>query len=92
VTIVWGLGVWGKEREDPRRLTRLEIESPDPATKGGVVEEKDTKDIASEEVEGHSLADRPVGESPVADRKGEDPDVEGHAMADRPVNERPVNE
>jgi hypothetical protein len=56
------------------------------------VEEKDTKDIASEEVEGHSLADRPVGESPVADRKGEDPDVEGHAMADRPVNERPVNE
>jgi hypothetical protein len=77
-----------KEREDPRVLARLEIESPDPATKGGVVEEKDTKDAQSEEVEGHTLAQRPIAETPVAERKGEEAEVEGHALTESPVAER----
>jgi hypothetical protein len=56
------------------------------------VEEKDAKDVQSEEVEGHALTERPSAESPVAERASDDPEVEGHALTERPVAERPQSE
>src|SRR5262249_2213729 len=86
----------GREREDFSAALRLETgKSPDPATKGGAVEEQDLT-TSEDEVEGHMVSERPSSESPTAERTAEgvaeEPDVEGHAMAERPSAERPSAE
>lgn len=56
------------------------------------MEDKDTQDLENEDVEAHSLADRPKSESPTHEMTDEPPDVEGHALLDRPKSERPKSE
>jgi hypothetical protein len=52
------------------------------------VEEQNTPTTSDEDVEGHSLVERPPAED--RDSLVEQPDVEGHSLVERPPVERPV--
>lgn len=56
------------------------------------MEDKETKDAQSEEVEGHGLIERPSSESPTSEAQSEEPDFEGHGLTERPSSERPSSE
>jgi len=52
------------------------------------VEEQNTPTTSDEDVEGHTLVERPPAED--RDTLVEQPDVEGHTLVERPPVERPV--